>query len=302
MLVAAAAYAAVDAWVLDRCPRELTRFAYDAPSDDLLRGSKVLVLDDGREVDVAGDDLSMDPSLSPDGSEVVFASGRDGDFAADAGYERLALFVADADGTDVRRLTSGPYDYAPDWSPDGSEVAFVRYYFGAYTGDEEREVWTVDVETRRERRVVVDDHRRDVTMVRWSPDGARLAYVRAARGEIDNLWIVDADGSGGRLVRVHASTVTWSPDGERIAYAGTHQGTEGVFVIDADGDPEPRLLDTKATTPVWSADGDRIAYLDHVERLRWALTLRPSGGGRKTRIAGAPPFVFDQTLDWATCA
>jgi Tol biopolymer transport system component len=51
------------------------------------------------------------PAWSPDGTKVAFASTRTGG----------DLFVANADGTHARRLTSGGGDeIAPRWSPDGS--------------------------------------------------------------------------------------------------------------------------------------------------------------------------------------
>jgi TolB protein len=39
----------------------------------------------------------------------------------------LYLYVMDADGTNVQRLTDGRFsDYSPAWSPDGTQIAFVR--------------------------------------------------------------------------------------------------------------------------------------------------------------------------------
>jgi Tol biopolymer transport system component len=59
------------------------------------------------------------PTWSPDGSRVIFESGRDC-----SNGNHYAIFVANKDGTDVQRLT--PYDDAehPVWSPDGRWIAF----------------------------------------------------------------------------------------------------------------------------------------------------------------------------------
>ena len=52
---------------------------------------------------------ASDPAYSPSGTRIVFSSARDGD---------SDLYIMDADGTDVRRLTNQPGDdYAPDWQP-----------------------------------------------------------------------------------------------------------------------------------------------------------------------------------------
>ena len=65
---------------------------------------------------------AFDPSLSPDGQQVVFASSREGDaelYAMPIGGEGVG-------GRDARRLTAFHRDdYAPRWSPDGGTVAFL---------------------------------------------------------------------------------------------------------------------------------------------------------------------------------
>ena len=63
------------------------------------------------------------PAWSPDGERIAFASNRDGGRPdIDAEYE---IYVMDADGTNIQRLTHRPgADGHPDWSPDGSEIVF----------------------------------------------------------------------------------------------------------------------------------------------------------------------------------
>ena len=66
------------------------------------------------------DDPATDslPRWSPDGSRIVFTSGRGGN---------SNIYVMSADGTDVVRLTGPPTsDGDADWSPDGSKIVFNR--------------------------------------------------------------------------------------------------------------------------------------------------------------------------------
>jgi Tol biopolymer transport system component len=62
------------------------------------------------------------PAWSPDGSKIAFMSQEPGASGSDPDYN---VYVADADGTNVRRLTDAPgEDGFPSWSPDGKKIAF----------------------------------------------------------------------------------------------------------------------------------------------------------------------------------
>ncbi len=107
----------------------------------------------------------------------------------------------------------------------------------------------------------------------WSPDGTRLALIRA--GPESGLWIVDADtGRANRLTEyttmdLAGTPPSWSPDGNWIAfhYADPSTCLPGYFkcatwsvrVIRADG-TGLRVVATKAAEPRWSPTGSWIAY------------------------------------------
>jgi Tol biopolymer transport system component len=68
------------------------------------------------------------PSWSPDGSNIVFASG---DLVPPRGGRRAQVFVIGADGSGLRQLTSSATAVAfwPSWSPDGTRIVFTRWTF-----------------------------------------------------------------------------------------------------------------------------------------------------------------------------
>ncbi len=77
-------------------------------------------------------DNDQSPSFSPDGSQIVFASDRDGEDSSASsntkGIQRRTsdIYVMNADGSQLRRLTFTPAnDYSPSWSSDGQRIAFV---------------------------------------------------------------------------------------------------------------------------------------------------------------------------------
>jgi Tol biopolymer transport system component len=60
-----------------------------------------------------------EPSWSPDGARLAFVSTRDNP----SGTYQYDVFVADVDGSNVKRLTSIGAG-APAWSPDGRQIIF----------------------------------------------------------------------------------------------------------------------------------------------------------------------------------
>ena len=62
--------------------------------------------------------FSFDPAWSPDGQKIAFTSNRDG------GGNDWDIYVMNADGSDIARLTDGAGNEYPAWSPDGQKIAF----------------------------------------------------------------------------------------------------------------------------------------------------------------------------------
>jgi dipeptidyl aminopeptidase/acylaminoacyl peptidase len=147
----------------------------------------------------------------------------------------------------------------PQISPDGTTVAFV-----VTTLSEERDeylsaIWLVDVAGSEPRRFTAGP-RRDTTP-RWSPDGARLAFVseREAKKK-GQLYVMRArGGEPTRLtdLRHGVSAPQWSPDGARLA-----------FVARVGGWPEPESEEEKAksrpprviTTLKYRFNGEGFTY------------------------------------------
>jgi TolB protein len=99
---------------------------------------------------------------------------------------------------------------------------------------------------------------------------------RIAFDNFDDVWAIDADGSGlARLTHsaAHEFDPSWSPDGSQIAYRSERSGNPEIWVMDADGSGQRRL--TEGLSPAWSPDGSLIAFSG-----REGLSLiRPDGTG-----------------------
>jgi TolB protein len=83
----------------------------------------------------------------------------------------------------------------------------------------------------------------------WSPDGRKIAFVRAServgtpRANRD-VYVVNTDGSGLRRLTTHPEydgDPAWSDDGRRIAFLSQRDGRSEIYVMNADGSRERRL-------------------------------------------------------------
>ncbi len=81
---------------------------------------------------------SYDPTFSPDGTRIAFVSGRDGGWEECCGFDTESINVMNADGSDQMRITDGPNDGEPAWSPDGEQIVFVR------GNSDNPDIWVMD--------------------------------------------------------------------------------------------------------------------------------------------------------------
>ena len=139
----------------------------------------------------------------------------------------------------------------------------------------------------------------------WSPDGARLAFVRGSEeGGGDDIWVMDADGRNQRRLTEPAVTAdgvpaldmapAWSPDGRRIAFASTRDGAEmKIYVMDADGGHQSRLSDSAPFvtdhTPAFSPDGEHIVFASNRDSVENTEIYRMRADGSDVRDVSRTP-------------
>jgi hypothetical protein len=100
-----------------------------------------------------------------------------------------------------------------------------------------------------------------------SPDGTKIAFAREDAPNDFNIWVMNSDGTGQRLLNAGPRAdryPTWSPDGTRIAFRGYNSATTGgtqIFVVAADGSGRDGIPGTAGgDQPSWKPDGTMIAF------------------------------------------
>jgi TolB protein len=234
---------------------------------------------------------NISPDWSPDGSRIAFVG------ASEEGFD---LYVMNADGTGIAKLTDLPGDETePAWSPDGERIAYASDDLGHSQFRTGISVANADG-TGSTELVTADDE--ELYGPAWSPDGSRIAYDNITLGA---LYVMDSDGADVREVQPDQGTAYaftgWAPDG-RILFRGVLDRKEGILSMRSDGSDVRVVLDDlplggpvvladwsadrrwivvsepwqTGTDEVYlmSADGDEVFYLGGGSEPRW----RPGSG------------------------
>jgi Tol biopolymer transport system component len=232
------------------------------------------------------------PVWSPDGKRIAFASNR-----SDHGRAGFHIFVMNADGTDVRRLTVDPSaEREPGWAADGRSVFF------SGERDGRSEIYQVWLETKKVERVTHTLLSRAV-LPAASPDGRYLAYV--THGLSYEIQLLDLrSGKTRQLTAGHgACRPRWSRDGRRLAYVENDGPTSAVRALTLDTGAAQRLF-VDATLwsydPAWSPDGSHVVIAvsrEHDRGADWDLAVIDlAASGRLTRLTRGP--ANDRLPDW----
>ncbi len=208
----------------------------------------------------------MNPSLSPDGRSLVYASRSAGNwdiyllrvggknpvnltknctdddtqpvFSPDG--ERVAfrseregggIFLMGATGESVRRLTD--FCYLPAWSPDGKEIACstVSPYRPDVREASSSQIFVVEVESGKYR--LVSPGILDAVQPSWSPDGRRITFWGVREGQCDIFTVAREGGDVASITNGEAFNwnPVWSPDGKYIYFSSNRGGAMNLWRV-----------------------------------------------------------------------
>jgi Tol biopolymer transport system component len=193
----------------------------------------------GAEPQPAGRVRDGNPAFTPDGRRIVFVR--------DQGPADRGLWIMNIDGSGLRRLTRNPFvrevdggDLAPNVSPDGKRVSFVRIK----RSEKLQALFVVRIDGTGLKQVT--PYALEVARKQdWAPDGKRILMTTNADWvrpqESANLVTIRPDGSGmtpltqftGRKQNAFAGS--FSPDGKQIIFRLEQGDRYALAVVDTDG-------------------------------------------------------------------
>jgi Tol biopolymer transport system component len=216
--------------------------------------------------DSGGGDINLAPSISPDGTRMVFLSEK--------GLFSIDMYVADvATGQIGRRLvetTSDPHfdslqflSSAGDWAPDNQ-----RFVFAALSGGQP--VLTI-VDADRGRRLAEHEFEDlgEIYNPAWSPDGRRIAFSAITGGVLD-LYLFDVESA--QLQQLTNDPFAdldpeWTPDGRELVWVTDRFSSDldalsfgnyriaAMTVADRQARPFAGFATGRNTNPEFAADG-----------------------------------------------
>jgi hypothetical protein len=193
-----------------------SRFIEDQSSDVIFKFS----LDDIRLTDIKLTDGKY-LSWSPDGSQIAFFRF--------SGFKDSALYITNADGTDIRHIVDTFGVSAPaSWSPDGSQLVF-----STTSSEEEPSQSMYIIRSDGTSQYLVVENSLNMTHPAWSPNGEYIAYVS------EDVYTIKVDGSGRRNLTNGQFDDTyfplWSRDSKSLVFLAFKSGHQAIYRMDNDG-------------------------------------------------------------------
>jgi Tol biopolymer transport system component len=215
------------------------------------------------------------PVLSPDRRWIAF----DGTPPGQRPLSQFDIQVMRRDGTGRRTLVPSPdRETDPQWSPDGTRLSYVRLAEADEQDFRKSWIWTMRPDGTGAKRLVLGNN------ARWSPDGKRLVFSAPTARSDGDLFVINADGSGLRLLlstpRLEWPS-DWSPNGKKILFTRELLGGTDVYSMSADGSNVRRLTHARGEDigGTWSPDGTRIVFTSRRFRLSHLFVMRADGRG-----------------------
>jgi len=243
----------------------------------------------------------MTMSWAPDGKKIIMGCivGAEAKEMNGEIQERYYqdIYALDVEAGEFKRLTDtlSTQEFYPQYSPDGSKIAYVASNHDPDTWEVTSVcICVIDADgTDQNKVIILVEEPNGLVIPYWSPDSKRIAYTwydeEAGRNSAD-IFLVDVE-SASRANLTNTPIIgdfdpSWSPDGSRIAFcSGITRDVYHLRVMDLNGKIVSELYDLTdypAGFPSWSPDGSKIVFTDRHD----IYTIDADGSNLKTLVKG----------------
>ena len=200
------------------------------------------------------------PQISPDGRQVAYVLVAVNE--KEDRYDTSIWSVPTAGASAPRRLTAGPRDYSPHWSPDGHTLAFMR----VATEKDKPQIYLLPMDGGEARPLT--DLPRGASSVAWSPSGKTIAFTSSTTGaDLEEQHKTPEKKGSEEKKKSDVHIVT------RAVFRENGEGwldplhPEHIWTVEvvpgADGPAQARPMTSgrfNEEDPVWGPDGSRIYF------------------------------------------
>jgi Tol biopolymer transport system component len=157
---------------------------------------------------------------------------------------------------------------SPEWSPDGTKIAFS----GNFNGEERTDIAVLDLDSMEVRNLTDDNDFADL-YPQWSPDGKEIAYTSQRQNYLGayDVMVVDVETGVSRNITENSieydSVPVWSPDGSQIAYLTIQDVAlpeHDIWVVGRDGSHPSNISDAGGGQHIrqmqWLPDSEHLVF------------------------------------------
>ncbi len=235
-----------------------------------------------RPVEVLGCGSAIYPDISRAGNRLAYMQT-----SGVTNIWRIGLEGPRRESTPPEKLiSSARHDVEPQYSPDGSKVAFASDRSGGF------EIWTCNSDGSNPTQLTRFRSPTGAGCPRWSPDAGRITFDCRAEGN-PHIYVMRADG--GRPLRISHGrgenvVPSWSHDKQWIYFASNRGGDWQAWRMTPQGEKLTQITTKGGFAPFESADGRFIYYAKG--RDLPGIWRVPVAGGDENKILDYPARGF----------